>query len=275
MKPGLYLSEFIGCCLLLVVMLADSAAAAEWLEQPGWASYFDEQQVQGTMVVVDQRRGQQLVYNARRAGERFLPASTFKIPHTLFALDAGIAEDEFQIFSWDHVKRWLPAWNQDQTLRSALRYSTIWVYQNFAVKLGEDREREYLQQIQYGNMDPAGGIQQFWLSGQLRISALEQVDFLQRLYRNTLPFSVADQRLVKDLMVNEAGQEWILRAKSGWASNPGQPATGWWVGWVECVDGPVFFAINISSVKGMDDAPKRQAIARKILQSIGALPAAT
>ncbi len=99
-----------------------------------------------------------------------------------------------------------------------MRYSTIWVYQEFAVKLGADGERDYLQQIQYGNMDPSGDVQQFWLSGALRVSAMEQVEFLQRLYHNALSFSLADQRLVKDLMVNEAGQEWFLRARSGWAA---------------------------------------------------------
>lgn len=267
-----------GSCLLLALIMMATAKAGEWQEQAGWASYFLEAQVEGTMVVVDQRLGQQLayhLYNRERAAARFLPASTFKIAHTLFALDAGLVKDEFQVFVWDQVVRWLPAWNQDQTLRSAMRDSVIWVYQDLAVALGEARERDYLARIQYGNMDSSGGTREFWLTGGLRISAIEQVEFLQRLYRNELPFSLADQRLVKDLMVNEAGQTGILRAKSGWGSSRGETPIGWWIGWIEGIDGPVFFALNIAGVKGMDDAPKRQLIARKILQSIGALPVAT
>ncbi|MEE4329677.1 MAG: penicillin-binding transpeptidase domain-containing protein, partial [Wenzhouxiangella sp.] len=130
---------------------------------------------------------------------------------------------------------------------------------------GEEREREFLERSGYGNADPSGGIDRFWLDGALRISALEQIEFLRRLFYNELPFAIEHQRLVKDLMINEAGhqwtREWILRAK-----------TGWWVGWVEWPDGPVFFALNIDMPQGGDDTPKRQSIARNILQSIGALP---
>ena len=31
-------------------------------------------------------------------------------------------------------------WNQDQTLRSSMRHSTVWVYQQFAREIGEVRE---------------------------------------------------------------------------------------------------------------------------------------
>lgn len=48
------------------------------------------------------------------------------------------------------------------------------------------------------------------------------------LYRNELPFRVEHQRLVKGLMIVEAGRDWTLRAKTGWDGR-----MGWWVGWVE------------------------------------------
>ena len=44
------------------------------------------------------------------------------------------------------------------------------------------------------------------------------------------------------------------------------------VGWVETPTGAVIFALNIDLPGGMKDAPKREAIVRSILQSIGALP---
>ena len=132
-------------------------------------------------------------------------------------------------------------------------------------------ERAYLRKISYGNADPSGGVDTFWLSGNLRISADEQVAFLQKLYRNALPFRVEHQRLVKDVMIVEAGRNWVLRAKTGWAARA-KPQVGWWVGWVEQPDGPVFFAINIDMPKGADDLAKREGIAREVLKSIGALP---
>ena len=53
------------------------------------------------------------------------------------------------------------------------------MYQQFAREIGEVREKEYLTRIQYGNADPSGGVDRFWLDGALRISAMEQVDFLK------------------------------------------------------------------------------------------------
>ena len=69
-------------------------------------------------------------------------------------------------------------------------------------------------------------------------------------------------------MIVEAGRNWILRAKTGWEGR-----MGWWVGWVEWPTGPVFFALNIDTPNRTGDLAKREQIARKILQSIDALPA--
>lgn len=206
------------------------------------------------------------VYDSKRVGRRFSPASTFKIPHSLFALDSGVVRDEFQIIPWDGVQRSIPAWNHDQTLRSAMRNSTVWVYQEFAQKIGTKRERNYMRKINYGNALTTGN-DPFWVEGELTISAIEQIEFLWRLYQNTLPFGVEHQRLVKDVMINESGSDWILRAKTGWSGK-----IGWWVGWVEWPSGPVFFALNIDTPNRLNDLSKRQDITRKILRSINALP---
>jgi beta-lactamase class D len=235
-----------------------------------WAAIFAESGVQGTIAVVDGRRGREatLAHDTARARQRHTPASTFKIPHSLFALDAGLLRDEFQVIPWDGVKRSVDAWNADQDLRSAVRNSTVWVFERFAKTLGTQRETHYLHRIAYGN-ELATGAQPFWVEGDLAISAIEQVGFLQALYRNALPFKVDHQRLVKDVLVSEAGPDWILRSKSGWSGK-----VGWWVGWVEWPGGPVFFALNIDTPRRMDDLPKRFDITRRVLRSIDALPKA-
>jgi beta-lactamase class D OXA-2 len=153
-----------------------------------------------------------LVFNRDKSTRRYAPASTFKIPHTLFALDAGVVADEFQVFRWDAVKRTFAGHNQDQDLRSAMRNSTLWVYQRFASQIGETRAHGYLRDVNYGNADPSASRGDYWVDGNLRISAMEQIAFLRRLFRNTLPFKVEHQRLVKDLMIKQATSNWILRA---------------------------------------------------------------
>lgn len=254
---------------LSIALAFRTLAAPTQQERADWSSFFATAEAHGTIVVVDNRNGKDaaaFVYDAERAGRRYSPASTFKIPHSLFALDAGILRDEFQVIRWDGVQRSIEAWNGDQNLRSAMRNSTVWVYEGFARQLGDAREAAYMRNIAYGNA-VAAGEKPFWVEGDLAISANEQISFLRHLYGNELPFPVEHQRLVKDVMVNEAGRDWILRAKTGWSGK-----VGWWVGWVEWPTGPVFFALNIDTPNRLDDLSKRQEITRNILRSISALP---
>jgi beta-lactamase class D len=253
----------------VVVVFATAALAADetWSPRPDWERYFKDAGVVGTIVVADERDGARYGWNIERAATRFSPASTFKVPHLLFALDAGVARDEFQVFPWDGVSRDIAGWNADQTLRSSLRYSVVWLYQEFARAIGREREHEYLAKADYGNRVIGDGVDTFWLDGSLRISALEQVAFLQKLYRNQLPFAVEHQRLVKDLLINEVGRDWILRAKTGRQATAAE-SVGWWVGWVETPTGAVFFALNLTMPGGAADAP----IGRAVLRDLGVFP---
>jgi beta-lactamase class D len=278
----------IAALILAGCALASQAYAQEVArERPDWESFFKAANATGTMVVVDERVGGSgfplidqsadkhgqaqsrkartiWVYDAARAHKRYSPASTFKIPHALFAMDAGVVRDEFQVFRWDGIRRSVEAWNRDQDLHSSMRHSVVWVYQQIAKEIGDGRARNYLDRTRYGNADPSGGMDGYWLDGKLAISAVEQTQFLERLYRNALPFRAEHQRLVKDMMIVEAGRDWKLRAKTGW---DGQ--VGWWVGWVETATGPVFFALNIDTPNRLDDLPKREGVTRAILRAIG------
>ncbi|MHC8339566.1 class D beta-lactamase [Pseudomonas sp. HLT2-19-2] len=239
------------------------------VEEKDWKSAFDKFNTNGTIIIKDERSNQSktFIYNKERSMERFTPASTFKIPHTLFALDAGVVRDEFQVFTWDGEKHEIPSHNADQNLRSAMRYSTVWVYRGFAKEIGKEKATSYLKSINYGNQDASVTKRDYWINGGLEVSAQEQIDFLETLYRNELPFKVEHQLLTKDIMVTEAGREWIIRAKTGLGSQ-----VGWWVGWVEWPTGPVFFALNIDTPHRMADAPKREEIGRMLLKEVGALP---
>ena len=257
--------------LLALIVFSSSEALAQLNteQRPDWQAIFDQYDAKGTIVILDERNApsQLMVLDEARSQQRLPPASTFKIPHALFSLDAGLVKDEFQIFPWDGMKRTFADHNRDQDLRSSMRYSAVWVYELFAKQIGQNKARDYLSMIHYGNADPTGDTSAYWIDGNLRITAQEQVGFLKKLYLNQLPFDEADQRLVKDIMINEAGREWILRAKTGWEGD-----IGWWVGWVEWPTGPVFFALNIDTPNRLEDLHKREAITRKVLQSINALP---
>jgi len=258
--------------LLAFAMFANTVYGASppvSVERTDWKSFFDQHNAVGTLVVLDQRSPNPVfqVYNPKRAITPYLPASTYKIPHALFALEHGVVKDEFQVFKWDGKKRDFDVWNSDHNLRSSMRGSVVWVYQRIGQEIGEQAAKTYLEKAGYGNTDPSGGKDGYWLDGNIRINAFEQISFLQKLYANSLPFRVEHQRLVKDIIVVEAGRDWILRAKTGW-----EGSFGWWVGYVEWPTGPVFFALNIDTPNRIGDLAKREAMTRAVLQSIKALP---
>ena len=127
-----------------------------------------------------------------RSGEGRLPASTFKIPNSIIALETGVVEDpDKDVFKWDGVTRSIEPWNKDHTLRSAIAVSAVPVYQEIARRIGAERMQKYLDLFDYGNRDIGGGIDQFWLTGNLRIDPIQQIDFVDRLRRGVLPVSKA------------------------------------------------------------------------------------
>ncbi len=122
-----------------------------------------------------------------RSGEPQLPASTFKIPNSIIALETGVVGDpDKDIFKWDGVVRSIEAWNKDHTLRSAIAASVVPVYQEIARRIGAERMKRHVDLLEYGNRDIGGGIDQFWLTGSLRIDPVQQIDFVDRLRRGTL-----------------------------------------------------------------------------------------
>jgi beta-lactamase class D len=82
-------------------------------------------------------------------------------------------------------------------MRSAIAASVVPVYQEIARRIGPERMQKYVDLFEYGNRDIGGGIDQFWLTGNLRIDPIEQVDFIDRLRRGALPVSRRSQELVR------------------------------------------------------------------------------
>jgi beta-lactamase class D len=135
---------------------------------------------------------------------RVTPQSTFKIPHALAALDAGVLTED-EVIRYDGRPVDWPAWRKDQTLSGALRWSVVWFFQELALRLGDERERRYLQRFEYGNRDASGGLTTFWLGRSLAISPDEQEQFLLKLFTGTLAVSTGASETVRRLMIQPAG----------------------------------------------------------------------
>ena len=207
-----------------------------------------------------------------RSGQAQLPASTFKIPNSLIALETGVVEDpDKDVFKWDGVTRSIQGWNKDHTLRTAIAASVVPVYQEIARRIGAERMQKYLDLLEYGNRDIGGGIDQFWLTGNLRIDPVQQVDFVDRLRRGVLPVAKRSQELVRDILpVMKAGDS-IIRAKTGLlGAELGKPSLGWIVGWAEKGSARTVFALNMDC-REPRHIPDRIKLAQQCLTDIGAI----
>ena len=236
----------------------------------------------GVFVLLDPARNTLIVSDPEMAEQRFLPASTFKIPNTLIALELGVADGPEFALPWDGVERWASDWNRDHDLRSAFRFSVVWFYQELARRIGEQRMGEWVVAAKYGNMDIAGGVDSFWLNGDLRISPREQVEFLQRVHEGQSPFSPATVELFLDeIMIEEQHEGVTLRAKTGWGSASDFPEgarpdfdgnVGWYVGSVERDDGSlVYFATLLLAPEPAPETfyTDRRELGRGLLRELG------
>lgn len=243
-----------------------------WENRPELDRHFAEIGTKGVITLLDTRSHRWIASDGARAFEAFLPASTFKIPMSLIALETGAAVDQTQPFKWDGQKRAIDDWNRDQTLASAYKVSAVWVFQSLARQIGQPTVQQYVRDFRYGNAKAGPVGDRFWLDGDLRISAVGQIEFLRRVHDRALPLSDRTYDIARQVMLREQGPGWRMYAKTGWADAP-TPAIGWFVGWVErdADPRPVYFALNMDMTTS-SLAQKREDIAKRVLRSLDALP---
>lgn len=175
-----------------------------------------------------------------------LPASTFKIPNSIIALETGVMESDSTLIRWDGEKRRMKGWEQDLVFRDAFHVSCVPCYQDIARKIGVKRMKTYLDSLNYGHMlVDSASIDLFWLEGESKISQFEQIDFLYRFYTSRLPISERTERMMKELMVIEENDTFRLSGKTGWSVRNGNN-NGWFVGYLEKEEKLLFFATNIN-----------------------------
>lgn len=236
------------------------------------------QGIDGTFVLLDGQTGRYTSWNPERAERRFAPCSTFKIPNTAILLERGAARDPEFVVKYDPaLKAPREAWRKDHTLRSAYRDSVLWYYHALAKKVGMPGMARMVLQFDYGNADVSGGVdgaRPFWIDGSLRISANEQVAFLERLRNGRLGLSARTDRLTKEIMVAEQTPAGTLRAKTGACQPQGdRQVTMWYVGYVEKPAGVWYFALEMGDTDFERLFDLRVTKARDILADLGILPA--
>jgi len=99
-----------------------------------------------------------------------------------------------------------------------------------------------LQKFEYGNRDFSGGVEDAWLTpapflkkdpnNSLKISALEQLDFLKKLFKNQLPVKPKSMDLAKRLLPSEVSTLGAMlsgKTGSGFVGAEKNQRLGWYV----------------------------------------------
>jgi len=246
---------------------------AELVHDEGLEAHLIAESVSGVIAVYDTNEGKLRCSNPELCKKGYLPASTFKIPHTLAALEEHVVDNADTELKWDGKTYTVEAWNQDHTLRSAMETSCVPCYQSIAKKLGDEREKAWVEKLEYGNKDTSGGLEKFWLEGGLRVTPIEQVDFLYRLDKAELPVSEASRSTTLSIITQSQTDIYTLRGKTGSACDP---LVGWYVGYIESGARRVFVAVALDGMREGADAAvsvtaARSPVAKRVLRSVTGL----
>jgi beta-lactamase class D len=238
---------------------------------PEAVNAFAAARVTGTLALFDSKDGVLACSDAERCANAVTPASTFKIPHSMIALETGVVEGPDTVLPWDKQPYSNEAWNQDLALRDAFRFSCLPCYRAIARQVGEAAEHEWLHKLAYGNESTGGGADKFWLDGGLLISPLQQVDFLRRFDGGKLPISERTADLVRDIMTLDVTESYVLRGKTGTSMPPDESRlVAWFVGWLEVDERRVYFATLIDGAEpGVDPIQVRRPLTERVLRSRG------
>ena len=137
--------------------------------------------------------------------KQFPACSTFKVPLAVMAFDSNVLKDENVVLKWDGKKEAREESNQDHNAQTWMKQSIVWFSQRITPQIGKQKFQKYLNDFQYGNKDLDGGIQQAWLvspsenKSALKISGYEQLEFMKKLWTNTLPASNRSMQLTREI----------------------------------------------------------------------------
>lgn len=167
--------------------------------------------------------------------KRVSPCSTFKIPLALMGFDSKILKDPKT-----------PISKLAPTPMDWIQNSCVWFSQTLTKKLGFKKFKHYVDLFKYGNQDLSGdphkknGLTQAWLSSSLKISAIEQLEFLLKFLDKSLPVSEqAIEKTKEMLFISDLDKNWKLFGKTGLGDQLDAKGIyhedkemGWFIGWI-------------------------------------------
>ena len=207
--------------------------------------------INGCAVIYDPANDKYSVYNSSLCEQEASPYSTFKIMSTLVGLQNEVIENETSTMIYSGEKYPLPEWNENLSLEKAFQTSCIWYFRQVIDEVGREEIQYELTQLEYGNCDISGwdgsginpmpDLNGFWIGASLKISPLEQVQVLKKIFEEESIYSAEHIAILKEIMLVSEDTRRIY-GKTG--SGPGGEA--WFVGFTEENDTKKYFAVYLN-----------------------------
>ncbi|WP_455797683.1 BlaR1 family beta-lactam sensor/signal transducer [Clostridium butyricum] len=199
----------------------------------------------GTFVLFNKVKNEYTIFNKEGSERRVSPCSTYKIALSLIGLDNGIISKDDNVIKWDGQNYHFTEWNKDQTLESAMKYSVNWYFDKIDSSINRGKIYGYMNLFNYGNQKAWKIDREYWNQSSLKISAIEQVQFLKSIWEYDVDLKKEDIDFVKDSikLMEESGT--TLYGKTGSGSENDKGVNGWFVGVVENENNHYYFATNI------------------------------
>lgn len=203
------------------------------------------------MVTFDTQTGSLSTSDPSLCRQGFRPGATFHVPALLIGMETGIWGSLDDLVPWDGQTREIAQWNQDQTVRRGFESACFPCFGQVMRTAGTTTVRQFLREFGYGNALPEPTNESFWVSGDLSISPLGQIEFLWRLDRRLLRVHEETRQALLQVFSLDHRDGRTRRGKSGrFASDTGQGA--WMVGWLESGKRRYFFSLLLLGTPGED-----------------------
>jgi beta-lactamase class D len=227
----------------------------------------------GSVTVYDHSAHRWIYTDSTNAFKESQPASTFKIINLLIALETGVIKDEMAVVKWPgktdtSLYGYRPDIYKDITVKEAFEVSAGWAFIELAKKIGRKQYARYLKASEYGNQDLSEKGDDFWNFGNFKISPVNQIQFLTKVYEGKTPFSKRNTDILKRVMITEQKPQYTIRSKTGWTRIDGKDI-GWWTGYVEREGKAYFFATRLERPReNSGNWPCRKEITYKVLRGL-------
>lgn len=202
---------------------------------------------EGSFVLYNLESNTWNIYNMNYATLRISPNSTYKIYDALFGLEEGIITPENSLIAWDKTNYPIEAWNTDQNLDSAMQSSVNWYFQSIDRQLGSSAVKHYIQEIGYGNENMHTDLSSYWMQSSLKISPIEQVELLTKLFTEDLNFASENINTIKNSIHILSTKQGDIYGKTGTGQVNEKNVNGWFVGCIKNNNNTYFFSTNIQS----------------------------